>query len=215
MNQENFTAWICRYSRCLSECASLLNELDNRIGDGDHGSNMERGFRLAAEKVAAADHQSLGRLCNLVAMTLIGNVGGASGPLYGTAFLKLSSAWAEMDDIDGALLGDGLAQALVGIRARGKAEVGDKTMVDVWEPVTRFLRAEGDASRLAEMVAIAQRAALGTSKLEARKGRAAYLGARSVGTCDPGSVSSAILFEELAGIIGEGVERWPWQTLVS
>jgi dihydroxyacetone kinase-like protein len=194
---------------------TLLNDLDNRIGDGDHGTNMARGFRTAVAE-ANAGSADLGALANGVAIALLGSVGGASGPLYGTAFMRLGMQWKGFQAISERQFVDGLQAACDGIRARGRAEVGDKTMVDVWQPATDTLRTGQGAldARLRTAVQTAQQQALQSRLLTARKGRAAYLGERSVGTCDPGCISSAILFEELFSATTGGDERLEWDTSV-
>jgi dihydroxyacetone kinase-like protein len=210
----SFLQFLTRYRDQLVRYESLLNDLDNRIGDGDHGTNMARGFRTAVAE-AQADNADLGALANGVAMALLKSVGGASGPLYGTAFMKLGMQWKGFQAISEAQFVDGLQAACDGIRARGRAEVGDKTMVDVWQPAVEILRTgHGSlAERLRSATQAAQQLALHSRTLQARKGRAAYLGERSVGTCDPGCVSSAILFEELYSAMTGGDERREWDAL--
>ncbi|GMA51443.1 dihydroxyacetone kinase subunit L [Alicyclobacillus contaminans] len=209
LTAEAFVRVMDAYAQVLAEFRDVLNELDNRIGDGDHGTNMARGFSAVAEKLKASQPTTPAAGCQTVAMTLLGTVGGASGPLYSTAFLKLSAAWNGRADVDEEALRGGVAAALEGIMARGRAAVGDKTMVDVWTAVQRELQTEQplDAQRAVEAAAAA---ALATKPLTARKGRAAYLGDRSQGTVDPGSLSSALWFAELFAAMSEGVVKPQW-----
>lgn len=210
-----FHEFVEEYSARLQSLSGLLNLLDNRIGDGDHGTNMARGFQAGNEKLQQAGPGDLGTACSTLAMALISTVGGASGPLYGTVFLKLSATWKGLATAcDDALL-QGLSLALEGIQTRGKAIPGDKTMVDVWYAVTSHLqqvnpRSDEDWNR---GVQIAQEAALKTKDWVAKRGRASYLGGRSAGVCDPGCISSAVLFEELFHKLTGGASRLEWETL--
>lgn len=210
-----FIRFTNQYQARLQSSMALLNLLDNRIGDGDHGTNMVRGFRAGAGKLNEVPAHDLGAACTTLAMTLLGTVGGASGPLFGTAFLKFGTVWRGLDQIDNGLFLQGLEAALEGIQARGKAVPGDKTMVDVWDEVVSFLREAEDRTNdvFIQAAGVAQQAALNTKERVAKKGRAAYLGSRSIGVCDPGSVSSALLFEELMDVATRGVRRLEWETL--
>ncbi|WP_306303049.1 dihydroxyacetone kinase subunit DhaL [Alicyclobacillus sendaiensis] len=212
MNVEHVRAWLYGYRDRLTAVQGLLDELDNRIGDGDHGTNMLRGFRAACEHLGEAASPS--EVLHKVSMGLLSTVGGASGPLYATAFLRMSQAWRGMEDISIKDLANGLNAALAGIQQRGGANVGDKTMVDVWAPATECISSDPTEHGVREASRAARQAALNTRQLVARRGRASYLGERSVGTCDPGSVSSAILFECLAITLVEGMEADPWTAQV-
>ncbi len=154
-------------------------------------------------KLAGAEPASVAELCKTVGMTLVGTVGGASGPLYGTFFLRFGSAAGDATTLDGAALSDALHAALEGVRTRGKAEAGDKTMLDALVPaVAAFDDAVEDGADPAKATAAARDAAAqgrdATKPMVARKGRASYLGERSAGHLDPGSVSTALLFDALA-----------------
>ncbi|MCC6496611.1 MAG: dihydroxyacetone kinase subunit L [Propionibacteriaceae bacterium] len=188
-------AWIRDVQAVLADNRSELNDLDRAIGDGDHGENMDRGFKAVVVKLAdgADDVQSV---LKVVASTLMSTVGGAAGPLYGTAFLRAAKA------ADGDLDADGvvgvIAGALDGIVARGKATTGEKTMVDAWTPALEAAKAaaEGGASPAAVLRVAAEAAAKGaedTIPLQASKGRASYLGERSIGHKDPGATSTALI----------------------
>lgn len=188
----------------VDEKKTYLTELDSAIGDADHGINMSRGMDAVAKKLETTPAAStVSELFKAVGMTLISTVGGASGPLYGTFFLRFASSAGDATTLDGASLGAALHAALDGVRARGKAELNDKTMVDALVPaVEAFDKATGGGSSPAEAAAAAHDAAEkgseATTPMLAHKGRASYLGERSIGHLDPGSVSTALLFDALA-----------------
>jgi dihydroxyacetone kinase-like protein len=178
-----------------------LTRLDREIGDGDHGENMNRGFKAVVPKLDADPGMAPGAVLKLVAMTLMSTVGGASGPLYGTAFLRAATAVGDTDQLDAAAVGAALAAALGGVQARGKAVPGDKTMVDALVPAVEAARgARGDsvAEVLQAAAAAAQDGVATTIPLVARKGRASYLGERSAGHADPGATSTAVILRALA-----------------
>jgi dihydroxyacetone kinase-like protein len=198
--------WITRFREAVTEKREWLTELDSAIGDADHGANMARGMSAVAEKLAAGAPATADELLKAVGMTLVSSVGGASGPLYGTFFLRMGMTAGAVTELDAAGLAATLRAGLEGIVARGKAESGDKTMFDAMAPAVDALDAaiaEGDdltaASRKAADAAAAGRDA--TEPLVARKGRASYLGERSAGHLDPGAASTALLFEALAAAI--------------
>ncbi|MEG3614963.1 MULTISPECIES: dihydroxyacetone kinase subunit DhaL [Isoptericola] len=187
-----------------------LTELDRRIGDGDHGSNMDRGFTAVVAKLDdAGSPETVGQVLKLVATTLMSTVGGASGPLYGTAFLRASKV-VDRATVDPACLVSLAEAATEGIVARGRAHVGEKTMIDAWQPAVEAAeQAAGSGDVLDVLRAAAEAAeagAVATIPLVATKGRASYLGERSAGTEDPGARSTAMLLaaavtaaEEVAG----------------
>lgn len=191
--------WVTRSAESISDNRTELIRLDREIGDGDHGENMDRGFKAVLAKVAELpDDAPPSEVLKTVATTLISTVGGASGPLYGTAFLKASQAVKDQPELDSAAVVDLLRAARDGIVARGKAEVGDKTMVDAWSPAVRAAEdaLAQEATEQQVLAAAAQAAKEGSEKTDpliARKGRASYLGERAIGHRDPGSVSSALL----------------------
>ena len=193
-----------RAADTVSENRSALDELDREIGDGDHGENLERGFSAVRAKLASQpDDATPGALLKMVATTLISTVGGASGPLLGTAFLKGAGALGDAAEIDSAGAAAFVAAARDGAVLRGKAEVGDKTMIDAWTPATDAARTAADAGRdpAGVLRAAADAAAAGaeaTEPLVARKGRASYLGERAVGHRDPGAQSSALILAAAA-----------------
>jgi len=197
-------AWVVYGAQAIADNRAELVGLDRDIGDGDHGENLDRGFSAVLPKVEelAAD-ASPADVLKTVATTLISTVGGASGPLLGTAYLKASGAVAGKDELDGAALVDLLAAARDGIVLRGKAEPGDKTMVDAWTPAVDAARAaaeagEPEAAVLEAAATAAAGGAAATEPLVARKGRASYLGERAVGHRDPGAQSSALLLRAAA-----------------
>ncbi len=196
--------WITRSAAVIAEHRSELVTLDREIGDGDHGENMHRGFRAVAAKLPEVSADAIpADVLKMVATTLISTVGGASGPLYGTAFLKAAGAVADRRELGPADLAELLGAARDGIVLRGKAEMGDKTMIDAWTPAVdaAVIAAGGAASEVAVLVAAADAAQTGsesTDALIARKGRASYLGERAVGHRDPGSVSTALLLRAAA-----------------
>jgi phosphoenolpyruvate---glycerone phosphotransferase subunit DhaL len=195
--------WIEDYAATIAEHRMQLVELDTAIGDGDHGTNMDRGMRAATEKLAGDDSDDIGALLKTVGMALISKVGGAAGPLYGTLFVRMATATAGKPEIDLGEWTEAVAAGLAGVQQRGKAELGDKTMVDALAPAVEALRdAQSDGSDLADALRRSADAAregmLATIPMEARKGRASYLGPRSVGHQDPGATSSELLLRTAA-----------------
>jgi len=193
-----FQTWIAEASADLTEHADHLTELDRAIGDGDHGTNMARGFGRCAELAAEEQFPSIDAYLKKVGMTLVSTVGGASGPLYGTFFLRFAGPLAATQDAGVHALAQGLRAGVDGIVARGKAEVGDKTMYDAFAPALEaFDAAVVSGDPVADCLRAAADAAAqgrdGTLPLVARKGRASYLGERSAGHVDPGASSAALL----------------------
>src|SRR5450830_1616989 len=194
------TAWVRGSARTVFEHRDELIELDRQIGDGDHGENLARGFtavltRLDALETAPGD---IGEVLRLVATTLMSTVGGAAGPLYGTAYLRAAKVTG-FPELDSA----GVVAGLEGIVVRGKASPGEKTMVDAWTPAVAAAVAAAAAGAepdrvLAEAAEAAELGAVATIPLLATKGRASYLGERSIGHQDPGATSSALILREAA-----------------
>lgn len=191
--------WIRRSAEVLAGQRAALNTLDREIGDGDHGENMDRGFAAVLPKLdVLADGATPGDLLKTVASTLISTVGGAAGPLYGTAYLKAAAAVSGATELDGPAVVALLTAARDGIVLRGKAESGDKTMIDAWTPaVDAAIEAEaagaGPDLVLAAAADAAEGGAVATEPLVARKGRASYLGDRAIGHRDPGAQSTALI----------------------
>jgi dihydroxyacetone kinase-like protein len=195
--------WLTLSAQAMAEHRVELIELDRAIGDSDHGENMDRGFQAVLDKLAESPPETPGAALKLTAMALMSKVGGAAGPLYGTAFLRAATTLGDAPNVDATALAAALTAARDGIVARGKAEAGDKTMVDAWTPaVDAAAAAAADGDTLAVLIAAAEAAeagAVATDPLVARKGRASYLGERSAGHRDPGAASSALILRAAAG----------------
>ncbi|HST38619.1 MAG TPA: dihydroxyacetone kinase subunit DhaL [Conexibacter sp.] len=194
--------WVRRSAGALEQERDRLNRLDADIGDGDHGANMTRGFTAVVVRLDGAVADSSSAALRTVGMTLLSTVGGAAGPLYGSLFIALAGA-TRAGEPDAAVWADALDAAVAAVQRRGKAEPGDKTMVDALIPARDALRAAVEDGRpLAEALAAsadaAEEGARETIPLLARKGRASYLGERSIGHQDPGATSTALLLRALA-----------------
>ena len=199
--------WIELAAADVAEQRDYLVDLDRAIGDGDHGENMDRGFKAAVEALGQAQPASVAEVLKTVAKTLMSTVGGAAGPLYGTAFLRASKAAGD-GELDAAGVAAIIEGALGGIQARGKATTGEKTMVDAWTPALDAARAaaESGADAVATLQAAATAAEAGaaaTEPLRATKGRASYLGERSIGHLDPGAVSTSLILRAAVRAAGE------------
>jgi phosphoenolpyruvate---glycerone phosphotransferase subunit DhaL len=198
--------WIRAYASEIAEHRAELVRLDTAIGDGDHGTNMDRGMRKAVEKLDGTEGEDIGALLKAVGMALVSSVGGAAGPLYGTLFLQMGMASAGREELDLAGWTAALEAGVKGVQMRGKAEPGDKTMVDALVPALEALRAaegSGLADALRRSADAAEDGMRATIPLEARRGRASYLGPRSVGHQDPGATSTQLLLEAAAGTFGD------------
>jgi dihydroxyacetone kinase-like protein len=198
VNRDAVLTWIRRFGAEIEEHRAELVRLDTAIGDGDHGTNMDRGMRKALANLDTLEGDDIGGALKSVGMALVSSVGGAAGPLYGTLFLQMGAATAGADTLDVAALAEALEAGVKGVQARGKAEPGDKTMIDALLPAVAALReAAGGGTSVSEAVGRAADAAeegmKATIPMEARKGRASYLGPRSVGHQDPGATSSYLL----------------------
>lgn len=188
--QTQAQAWLASFATTILDHKAELNELDTAIGDGDHGTNMTRGV-TQIQTVLQTSLPDLSTLLKQVAFAFISKVGGASGPLYGTAFLDMSNAAKQQS----AELADLIQTGAAGIQRRGQAQVGDKTMLDVWQPVAQALAANQLTSQKIDTYLQA------TRDLVAKKGRASYLEERSRGHLDPGAQSSDYLFQTLLTVI--------------
>jgi dihydroxyacetone kinase-like protein len=203
IEQKDVLEWVNKYAGVIAENRQYLIDLDSPIGDADHGENMNRGFQAVFKKMPEVADKDIGSVLKTVGMTLLSTVGGAGGPLYGTLFIQMGTKsdgkmaldlkdWCEM-----------LEAALSGVVARGKAELGDKTMVDALTPASYALKdavknGKSIAQALAESAAAAEKGMKDTIPLVARKGRASYLGERSAGHQDPGATSSYFLLKAAA-----------------
>ncbi|WP_105136438.1 dihydroxyacetone kinase subunit DhaL [Streptococcus suis] len=186
MDVKQALLWMETFNKKIQENKDYLSELDSPIGDGDHGGNMARGMAAVMQELSEKDYETADQVFKVVAMQLLSKVGGASGPLYGSAFMGITKASQA-----GADLADMLQAGLDMIQKRGKAELGEKTMVDVWIPVISALR---ESQLTAEII---HKAVQETKDIAATKGRASYVGERSIGHIDPGSFSSGLLFEAM------------------
>ena len=194
--------WFEEAAASVREQRDYLTQLDAAIGDADHGTNMERGFTAVVEKLATAEASTPGKLLTTAGSTLVSTVGGASGPLWGTALRRAGRTLGDADSFDGAELAAALEAALEGVVELGAAREGDKTMVDALAPAVRTLREQIDrGAPLGAAVGAARSAAedgmRATVPLQASKGRASYLGERSIGHQDPGATSTALVFVAL------------------
>ncbi len=207
--RDNTIEWIKACSNVLAENRDYLTQLDAAIGDADHGANMDRGFKAVTNKIPEFSDKDIGTIFKTVGMTLISTVGGAGGPLYGTFFLQagMKTAWKmELNLADWFVA---LEAALNGVVMRGKAEIGDKTMVDALTPAVNSLKKalEDNTSlekALQQSAEAARQGMEATIPLVARKGRASYLGERSAGHQDPGATSSYLLLKAAADTWGDG-----------
>lgn len=207
LDKGDLIAWMNLFADDMVAQRAYLTDLDAAIGDADHGINMARGMTAVRDKLVAQPPTTLGELFKTVGMTLVSSVGGAAGPLYGTFFLRLGTRLGDAETVDAGALADALRAGRDGVLARGKAQPGDKTMVDALVPAVDAFDAtqqvSGDVASAA--TAAAQASAVGrdaTTPLIARKGRASYLGERSIGHLDPGAASTAALFADLAAALG-------------
>ena len=178
--------WMTLFNQKVQEEKDYLSELDGPIGDGDHGTNLARGMAAAVEALNSTEPQSAAEVFKAVSMALISKVGGASGPLYGSAFMGMMKAEQAGQDLAGVL-----EAGLDMIVKRGHAQVGEKTMVDVWSPVVEAVKKNQLTNDFIDQ------AVLSTKDIVATKGRASYVGERSIGHTDPGSQSSGLLFKAL------------------
>ncbi len=200
-----FVTWLETFADRIHDAREELTALDSAIGDADHGINMDRGMTAVREHLPTLRDGQAGALFKQVGRTLISTVGGASGPLYGTFFLRLGTALGETEDVAPSDLARGLRAGLDGIVGLGKANLDDKTMVDAMTPAVEAVEAGAEADLAAALAAAASASAAGRDRitpLVARKGRASYLGERSAGHQDPGATSATILFEALRDQLG-------------
>jgi dihydroxyacetone kinase-like protein len=201
---EQAIAWLQRLAATLKENRDYLTQLDSPIGDADHGINMDRGFTAVMEKLPGVADKDAGTIFKTVGTTLVSTVGGASGPLYGTAFLRAGIALAGKFELQDADVLAALEAALEGIKARGKAQPGEKTMVDAWQPAIAALKAaleQGEPLKtaLGHATQAAEEGMKATIPMLATKGRASYLGERSIGHQDPGATSTWLFLKTMGG----------------
>ena len=208
VTREQIVHWLELTATVLNENKDYLTQLDSAIGDADHGTNMDRGFRKVAEKLPTVADKDIGNILKTVGMTLISSVGGASGPLYGTFFQRGGMAADAREELSADELVTVLQGAVDGVQARGRAQPGDKTMMDALLPAMAALRAGVTAGKdslgaMEDAVAAAEQGMKDTIPLQARKGRASYLGERSIGHQDPGATSSYLILNALLTALKE------------
>lgn len=196
LSTEEFRKALLKAAAELEQHKDELTDLDREIGDGDHGINMSRGFQAVQKELEAQEeYEDLGALSKQVGMTLIKTVGGASGPLYGTAFVKFAGAFKGKREVEGQELAAAFKEATDGIKMRGKSEFGQKTMVDIWTPFYEALEQESDLN------AALDQALADTKERVATKGRASYFGDATVGVQDPGALSSSLLLRSIVEVL--------------
>ncbi|MDR1230330.1 MAG: dihydroxyacetone kinase subunit L [Spirochaetaceae bacterium] len=199
--------WLKKLDAVYTEQKDFLSELDSAIGDGDHGVNMARGFTAVVAAIEAAPPADIGAAFKTVSLSLIKTVGGASGPLYGTFFLQCATAFVAKPEADLAAWTVAVEKGIQGIEKLGKAQQGDKTMLDAWLPALAALKSTAESGQgledaLLAAALAAEEGAKATVPLQARKGRASYLGERSIGHQDPGATSTALLLRAAAETLG-------------
>ncbi|MBU8812128.1 dihydroxyacetone kinase subunit DhaL [Mycolicibacterium goodii] len=207
MDLSTLTAWIREFARLIDENAQHLSELDAAIGDADHGINMQRGMSAVVAQIDEAPPADMANLCKQVGMTLVKSVGGASGPLYGTFFLRMAPVLGTDDSVSASDFAKALRAAVDGVVQRGRAEAEDKTMFDALAPAldaldSALVGGADLAGALAKAASAAENGRDATESMIARKGRASYLGQRSVGHIDPGAASAALLIKAAATAAG-------------
>lgn len=202
---EHAINWMDKFNQNLQANKDYLTSLDQAIGDGDHGINMARGFNEVVKKLDSAMYETVSDVFKDVAMTVISKVGGAAGPLYGTSFLKISIALKDKDIVDETMLIHSLYEGLEGIKQRGKSQVGEKTLIDVWSPVIETMK-KTETLKSDTILETAKEAMENTKNITATKGRAAYFKEKSLGKIDPGAASSYYLFTALSDIVKEDSE---------
>ncbi len=207
ITRDEILSWLRCYRQVLGENKDYLTQLDSAIGDADHGANMDRGFAAVVDKLSTADDKDIGAILKLVGMTLVSTVGGAGGPLYGTLFMRAGAATDGKMELSTSDFASALEAGLAGVQQRGKATPGEKTMVDALTPACAALRQAADAgdgagAALEAAASAAEQGMKATIPLLATKGRASYLGERSIGHQDPGATSSYLLLRCAADCLG-------------
>ncbi|TXE43445.1 dihydroxyacetone kinase ADP-binding subunit DhaL [Serratia marcescens] len=207
LTKQQVVDWLMRCGEVFSRERDFLTQLDTEIGDADHGLNMNRGFNKVVEKLPSVADKDIGFILKNTGMTLLSSVGGASGPLFGTFFIRAAQAANAKQSLDLAELHQVMQEGVEGEVMRGKAEPGDKTMCDVWWPVVESLGQSAQqnlsvAEALQRAADSAERAVESTITMQARKGRASYLGERSIGHQDPGATSVMLMMKTLAEVAG-------------
>lgn len=205
LTQKQIYNWLIQCSQTFAREQNNLTELDTAIGDGDHGLNMNRGFQKVAEKLPTLEDKDIATLLKTTGMTLLSSVGGASGPLFGTFFIKAAQSASDKESLSVADFAEVIKAGTEGVVSRGKAEPGDKTMCDVWWSVSKALENTTSQSlndAITEAVEAAKQGVEATIPMKACKGRASYLGERSIGHADPGGTSVLLMMETLQQSLG-------------
>ncbi|MEN4217838.1 MULTISPECIES: dihydroxyacetone kinase subunit DhaL [Serratia] len=207
LTKQQVVDWLMRCGEVFNRERDFLTQLDTEIGDADHGLNMNRGFNKVVEKLPSVADKDIGFILKNTGMTLLSSVGGASGPLFGTFFIRAAQAANAKQSLDLVELHQVMQEGVEGVVMRGKAEPGDKTMCDVWWPVVESLGQAAQqnlsvAEALQRAADSAERAVESTITMQARKGRASYLGERSIGHQDPGATSVMLMMKTLAEVAG-------------
>ncbi len=208
VTRDDILAWLKCYRQTLGENKDYLTRLDSAIGDADHGANMDRGFAAVVDKLPSVADKDLGSIFKTIGMTLVSTVGGAGGPLYGTWFMRAGMALDAKTEVTAEDLLAAFQAGLAGVQQRGKATTGEKTMVDAMTPACAAMQASlasgaDTAAALEAAAAAAEQGMVDTIPMLATKGRASYLGERSIGHQDPGATSSAMLFRCAADVLGK------------
>ncbi|MFN6499280.1 MAG: dihydroxyacetone kinase subunit DhaL [Nostoc sp. DedQUE01] len=211
VTQAQILQWLQAFASEIEQNKTYLTELDAAIGDADHGINMDRGFKKISTQLPTFADKDIGSILKTVSMTLISSIGGASGPLYGTWFLRASAVVVLKQELTQKDMLELLQAGLDGVLQRGKAQLGDKTMVDVLSPaVAAFRQAVGEnqsaVEAMQQAVVAAQKGLEETIPMQAKKGRASYLGERSVGHQDPGGTSAYLMLKSLLGVLESSEE---------
>ena len=206
MNKSQLISWLGRLNEVYADKKEYLTELDAAIGDADHGINMNRGFSKVMEKLPAVEGKDIGTILKTVGMTLMSSVGGASGPLYGTFWMKGGMLLGGKEELNSEDFMNFIEAGVGGILQRGRPNLGDKTMYDLWAPVLDEIKmcvAKGDdiSAIVDASLPVAEKALAETIPLQAKKGRASYLGERSIGHQDPGATSSYYMLETLKEVL--------------
>jgi dihydroxyacetone kinase-like protein len=200
ITKQQIVQWLEDSADVFQNEQDFLTELDREIGDSDHGLNMNRGFQKVKEKLPSVADKDIGTILKTTGMTLLSSIGGASGPLYGTFFIRAATSVMSKEELNLVELTKMLQDGMDGIVQRGRAEVGEKTMIDTWNGIMTSLKQDQNISvydALNTAVANAEVAMKSTIPMQARKGRASYLGERSIGHQDPGATSTYLLFTAL------------------
>lgn len=209
LTKQQVVDWLMRCGEVFTQQRDFLTRLDTEIGDADHGLNMNRGFNKVVEKLPSVADKDIGFILKNTGMTLLSSVGGASGPLFGTFFIRAAQAANAKQSLDLAELHQLMQEGVDGVVMRGKAEPGDKTMCDAWWAVVDSLGQSVEQQQLGVAEALqraserAEQAVESTITMQARKGRASYLGERSIGHQDPGATSVMLMMKTLAEVAGQ------------